>query len=120
MKISYTEKKVMDMIWEKEPVHSRDVVEYCRLRFDWKNTTIYTFLKRLEEKGIIVNDHSLITSLVSREEIEQESSREFVQDVFADSLPSFLVAFLHGKKLTEEECGELISLIESHQEKDDD
>ena len=119
MKISYTEKKVMEMIWENEPVRSRDVVKHCKDTFDWKPTTVFTFLKRLGDKGIINNNDSIITSLVSKEEIEQESSNEFIQSVFSESLPSFLAAFLHGKQLSEEESNELIKLIEAHKEKKD-
>lgn len=116
MKISYTEKKVMDMIWDKEPVKSKDIVDYCSNNFGWKSTTTFTFLKRLINKGIIKNESSVVTSLISKDSIEQETSNEFVQDVFNESLPSFLAAFLHGKRLSNSECKELIKLIEDHKE----
>ena len=114
MKISYTEKRVMDLIWENEPVRSRNIVNRCEESFGWKSTTTFTFLKRLSEKGIIVNDSSIIRSLVSKDEIEQEYSKEIVQNAFNDSLPTFLTAFLHDKKLNDSEYEELINLINSH------
>ena len=116
MKITYTEKKVMDVIWDKEPVRSREIVEYCNSSFGWKSTTTFTFLKRLSDKGIIVNESSIITSLISKDDIEKEFSQEVVQDVFNQSLPSFLTAFLHGRLLSEKECDELVRLIQSHRE----
>lgn len=114
MKITYTEKKVMDFIWEKEPVKSKHIVEYCKNHFDWKNTTTFTFLKRLENKGIIVNNSSIVSSLISKNDIEQDVSREFVQDAFNDSLPSFLAAFLNGKRLSDKDYKEIKKLIDEH------
>lgn len=116
MKITYTEKKFMDFIWAHEPVRSKEIVEYCRDCFGWKNTTTYTFLKRLEEKGIIVNDSSTVHSLISQSQIEEDVSREVISDGFRNSLPLFLTAFLNGQKLSKEECDELMALIKSHRE----
>ena len=79
-----------------------------------KNTTTFTFLKRLENKGIVVNNNSIVSSLISKDNIEQEASKEFVQDVFNQSLPSFLAAFLNGKHLSDKEYKEIKKLIDEH------
>ena len=41
------EERLADLIWEKEPLTSAELVKACGEAFDWKRTTTYTMLKRL-------------------------------------------------------------------------
>ena len=42
-----------DIIWDNEPVSSRRLTELAEERLDWKRTTTYTILKRLENAGML-------------------------------------------------------------------
>lgn len=102
-----------DMIWEHEPIHSRDLAQLALEGLDWKRTTTYTVLKRLCDRGLFQNQGGTVTSLVSRQEFYALQSENFVEKSFGGSLPAFLAAFGSRKKLTEAEVEEIQALIDS-------
>ena len=79
-----------------------------------KKSTTYTTLKKLCEKGFARNVDTVVSSLVRKEDVVAYASDRFVEQTFGGSLPNFLVAFLGGKKITEEEAKELKKLIDEH------
>ena len=105
-----------DIIWSNAPLTSRLLAELAEQRLRWKRTTTYTVLKRLCDRGLFQNEKSQVTSLVSREEFRRQQSRSFVQEAFGGSLPSFLTAFMGGRKLTQAQAEELRDLIDHYEE----
>ncbi|MBE6651750.1 MAG: BlaI/MecI/CopY family transcriptional regulator, partial [Ruminococcaceae bacterium] len=59
------EARFADMLWEREPLTTSEIVRLAAKEFDWKRTTTYTVLKRLSEKGLFKNDNGTVTSLIS-------------------------------------------------------
>ena len=57
------EEKFADIIWENEPLHSRDLVRLCDEQLDWRKSTTYTVLKKLCDRGIFQNDNGMVTRL---------------------------------------------------------
>lgn len=106
------ESRFADMIWEREPVSSTELVKLCEREFGWKKSTTYTVLKRLSERGLFVNEGGTVRALVSRADYYAERSERFVDESFSGSLPAFLAAFTSRKKLTEEDIDELQRLID--------
>ena len=119
MKLSETEKKFMNYIWELEPVSSKQIVQICDEEFGWKKSTTYTFLKRLSDKGALINDDSMIRSLISKTEIQKEESQAIIESTFDGSFLSFATAFFSSKGISEEEYVKLKELIDSMKENDD-
>ena len=109
-----SEYKLMDIIWENEPIRSGDIVKICADRFDWKKSTTYTVLKKLGEKGMVSNVDSVVTSLVPKEQVQESQSEQMINKSFGGSLPAFVSAFLKRGNITKEEAQELIDLIETH------
>ncbi|MBR6650743.1 MAG: BlaI/MecI/CopY family transcriptional regulator, partial [Clostridia bacterium] len=89
-----------------------DMGEGCKEKLDWSRTTTYTVIKRLVERGILKNDNSLITSLVSKDEIQAAEIDELVEKKFEGSLPAFISAFTKHAKLSEKDIAELREFIE--------
>lgn len=112
IKLGAIESRFADIIWSREPVHSRDLVKLCEQELSWKKPTTYTVLRRLCERGIFQNENSIVTSLISREEFYARQSEQFVEETFDGSLPAFLAAFGRRKKLSEAEIDELQNVIE--------
>ncbi len=108
--------RFLSVIWDSAPVHSTRLVELCLSRLGWKKSTTYTMLRKLCEKGLVRNEDSLVTPLVSRDEVQAAESEIFVEQTFSGSLPGFLVAFLGGKTISDEEAEELKRLIDMHKE----
>lgn len=68
-KIFESEHRFCLLLWEHEPIKSGDLVALCREKLDWKPTTTYTVIKRLSERGVVKHENTIVTSLISREEV---------------------------------------------------
>jgi len=110
------EARFMDIIWDHEPVPSGKLVELCGEKLGWKKSTTYTMIKRLSEKGLVKNENSTVTALVTREEVRAAESSFVMEQTFAGSLPGFLVSFLGGKTISKKEADELKELIDRYSE----
>ena len=113
LKLGIAEARFADIVWEREPISTKELVNICQKEFDWKRTTTYTVLKRLCEKGLFKTENSMVTSLVSKAEFEGMQSEQFVEDTFQGSLPAFLTAFGSRKKLSDAEIDELQKIIDA-------
>lgn len=110
-KLADAEAKFADIIWEREPLASPELVRICEKEMNWKKSTTYTVLKKLCEKGIFRNENAMVSAVLSKEEFYGRQSRKYVEDVFEGSLPRFLTAFCGGKKLTAREVEEMQKFI---------
>ena len=115
-KLAETEAKFADIIWEREPIGSTELVRVCEEQLDWKKSTTYTVLKKLCARGIFRNEDAVVTARLSREEFYGGKSRQFVEETFGGSLPRFLTAFIGKKKLTDAQVEELQALIENYRD----
>lgn len=105
------------IVWENEPLTSRQLVDLSLERLGWKKSTTYTVLRKLEERGVLRNENSVVTSVIPREDILREESRAVVEDTFGGSLPSFLTAFMGGRTISDAEAQELKDLIDQYRER---
>ncbi len=111
LQLGIIEAKFADLIWEREPVTSSELVHLCADRFQWKRTTTHTVLRRLCDKGLFENNGGTVTAKISREEFYTRHSRQYVASTFGGSLPAFLAAFTGGGRLTPEEREQLQALL---------
>lgn len=112
-RLGEVESRFADIIWEKEPLPSRELAKLAEEALSWKRTTTYTVLKRLCDRGLFQNKDGQVTSLVSRAEYYARQSEQFVENTFQGSLPAFLAAFGSRKKLSEEEIDQLQKVIDA-------
>lgn len=110
------ETRFAEIIWENEPISSKELTEKSLAVLGWKKSTAYTVLKRLCNKGIFKNENGTVTSLLSKEKFYSLQSEKFVKETFDGSLPAFLTAFTSSKKLSKEEISHLRKLIEEYEE----
>ena len=113
LKLGMVEGRFADMVWENQPVSTKDLVKLCDKELNWKRTTTYTVLKKLCERGIFKTENSVVTALISRDEFYAIRSEKFIDETFKGSLPAFIAAFSSRKKLSAEELSELQRLIDS-------
>ncbi len=106
------ERQFADLIWEHEPVASRDLVALAEAALSWKKSTTYTILRRLSDRGLFRNENGTVTACITREEFLARQSRRYVQDSFGGSLPRFLAAFTAQEKLSGDEIAALRRLID--------
>lgn len=107
------ESRFADIIWQNEPLHSRELVTLCQEQLNWKKPTTYTVLRKLCERGIFQNSDGIVTARISREEFYAMQSEQFVATAFSGSLPAFLAAFARRKALSREEVDQLRDMIDA-------
>ena len=112
IQLGAVEARFADIIWEREPVTSTELIKLAAAKLTWKRTTTHTVLRRLCDKGLFQNNNGVVTSLLSRQEFYALHSKKYVDETFAGSLPAFLAAFTSEKKLTAEEITEIRKLID--------
>lgn len=112
IQLGAVEARFADIIWEREPVTTSELVKLAAAELTWKRTTTHTVLRRLCDKGLFQNRDGVVTSLLSRQEFYALHSKKYVDETFAGSLPAFLAAFTSEKKLTAEEITEIRELID--------
>ena len=115
-RLTYGEARLMQLIWDSEPLLSNQLTEKCLAALGWKKSTTYTMIKKMGEKGFLKSENAVVTALIPREQVQTAESEKFVEQTFAGSLPGFLVAFLGGKKISQAEAEELKALIDAHRE----
>jgi BlaI family transcriptional regulator, penicillinase repressor len=116
MKLCESDYRFMLVVWEYEPVASGRLVTLCAERLGWKKPTTYTVLRKMCEKGLLKNEDTIVSAIVSMERVQAFQSKHFVERAFEGSLPRFLVSFLGGKTISEKEADELRRLIDTHKE----
>lgn len=111
-KIFESEYRFCLILWEHEPIRSRDLAELCKARLGWSKTTTYTVIKRLSDRGVVKSENAVVTSLVSKDEAQVAELDELMEKRFENSLPAFIAAFAKRQKLSEEDIDALQRIIE--------
>ncbi len=110
-KVFESEYRFCLILWENEPIKSSELVALCKEQLGWKPTTTYTVIKRLSERGVLENKNTIVTSLVSKEEVQKAQINEMVEKTFEGSLPAFIAAFTKHQGLTDKEIDEVQQMI---------
>lgn len=110
-KIFESEYQLCLILWEHEPLKSMQLAKLCQEKLGWSKTTTYTVIKRLSERGVVKNENTIVTSLVSREESQQAQMEELVEKTFQGSVSAFLAAFARSKMLSREDARRLMELV---------
>ena len=111
-KIFESEYRFCLILWEHEPVKSSELVKLCREQLGWKPTTTYTVLRRLSDRGVLKNENTIVTSLVSKDEVQAAEIDELVEKKFEGSVPAFFAAFTKRRKISQEEIDEVQKMID--------
>ncbi len=118
-KIYESEYRFCLILWEHEPVRSKELVRLCQEQLGWKPTTTYTVIKRLSERGVLKNENTLVTSLVSKDAVQEAELGEFVEKTFEGSLPAFVAAFTRRGDLRKEDIDALQAMIDRYRKEAD-
>ena len=115
-KIFESEYRFCLLLWEHEPVNSTKLAALCKEQLGWSKATTYTVIRRLSERGVLKNENTIVSSLISKEEAQKSRLEEMVEETFEGSMPAFIAAFSKTKKLTRQEAQQLKALIDSFEE----
>lgn len=113
-KVFESEYRFCLILWENEPVKSSKLVELCKELLGWKPTTTYTVIKRLSERGVLKNENTVVTSLVSKDQVQAAELNEMVEKTFEGSLPAFIAAFTKHQKISDAEIDAVQQMIDRY------
>ena len=113
-KVFESEYRFCLILWEHEPIKSSELVILCKEQLGWKPTTTYTVIKRLSERGVLKNENTIVSALVSKDEVQAAEINEMVEKTFEGSLPAFIAAFTKHQKISERDIDALEQMIDRY------
>jgi len=113
LKLFDSEIKVMELIWDNEPVSAKQISIIASGRIGWNKNTTYTVIKKLEKKGAIRRGEPgfVCTSLISREDVRKEETRNLADRLFGGSRKALFSALLEDETLSKEDIAELREML---------
>ncbi len=106
------EYKFMKLVWSNEPINSTELVKLSLEKLGWKKSTVYTTIKRLAQKELLVNDNAIVRSLISEDDVARTQTMDSIDQFYDGSIQRFFASFLKHEKLSKDEIQSLRSLIE--------
>ena len=111
-KIYEGEYRFLNILWENEPIASPKLVQLCNEQLGWKKSTTYTVIKKLIDKRIVKNENTIVSALVTKEEVDRQDSEELLQRTSKGNIPAFFAAFLKDRKLSREDAEHIRQIID--------
>ncbi|MBY2445728.1 BlaI/MecI/CopY family transcriptional regulator [Clostridioides difficile] len=98
-KLPEAELKVMRYIWESDKVlTSREITEAMEQKYEWKDTTTFTVLKRLQRREFLetekIDKRTHYNVLVKEKQYQRFETIEFIKNIHKNSIKS-LISALH-------------------------
>lgn len=110
-KVFESEYRLLCILWENEPINSTALVKLCKERLGWVKGATYTVIKRLAERGVIKHENTIVSALVTKEDVRLAEFDELLANRFDGSVPTFLATFSRKQKLSEKQIDEIMQII---------
>ena len=115
-RISESEWRVMQVLWEHGPQTANDVVQRLDGQEKWKPRTVKTLIGRLVQKGAVRFEEEghryRYSAAVREDECIRSETRSFVRRVYQGAMKPALAAFLEDVELSSQEIEELQKVLE--------
>ncbi len=110
-KVFESEYRFLCLLWENEPINSTSLVKLCKEQLGWVKGATYTVIKRLVERGVVKHEDTMVSSLVTKEEVRLSEFDELLTNRFEGSLPAFIATFSKKQKLSQKQIDDIMSII---------
>jgi len=115
MKLSEAEWSVMEVLWRGESFPLKSVADSLKEKCGWSKNTVYTYLNRMEAKGLVKIDHGSRTpysAAKSREECAKNEREELLSKVYSGATSDLIAAFLKESPIPKSEIERLRKLLD--------
>lgn len=115
MKLTEAEWSVLDALWEKKEASLKELTDALAPVQDWNKKTVFTYLTRMEAKGLVSIDRSKekpYSAAVTRESCARQEREELCSKVYGGATGEMLAAFLKESTISKEEIDRLKKLLE--------
>lgn len=109
-----SELKLMEMVWENEPVSAKELSIIASERIGWNKNTTYTVIKKLVEKKMIHRNEPgfICTSLISKDDVRKAETEGLIRKLYNGSKKALFSALIEDETLSEAELDELRKMLE--------
>ncbi len=113
IKLFDSELKIMDIVWEREPVSAKEISLIAAETIGWNKNTTYTVIKKLIEKNAIkrTEPNFICTSLVKKDDVRKAETQSLIDKLYNGSKKAFFAAFIEDQ-ISDDELEVLKKLIE--------
>lgn len=115
MKLSQAEWSVMEVLWDGSEFSLKEITDALEPVQGWNRKTVFTYLSRMEGKGLIAIDRSKThpySAAVSREACAREERDELLTKVYSGAAGDLIAAFLKESKISREEVEKLRRMLD--------
>ncbi len=115
MKISEAEWSVMEVLWQGDSFALKSIYTELNKVNGWSKNTVFTYLNRMESKGLVKIDRTSRTPYsanVSREECAREERNELLNKVYSGAASDLISAFLKETRISKQEIERLKKLLD--------
>jgi len=115
MKLTEAEWSVLNVLWEKEEISLKELTDALLPNKGWNKKTVFTYLTRMENKGLVAIDRSKekpYSAAISREACAKQEREELCSKVYGGATGEMLAAFLKESSISMEEINHLKKLLD--------
>ena len=121
MKLTNSEWRIMNVLWERYPATGRGVAERLPKEVTWAYTTIKTLLSRLVEKGAVKESKNGNTSIyepiLSRQNARRNALKSLANQAFDGAFGPLMHFLLEDQKLSAKQRQELQQVLKQTNQK---
>ena len=116
MKLSDAEWTVLEILWQGRSFTLGDITSALKNINGWSSKTVYTYLTRMEAKGLVAIDRSVsapYSAAIPREDCVKSERHELLNRAYKGAAGDLIAAFLKESHISAEEKERLRSLLDN-------
>lgn len=119
IQISDAEFEIMQVIWDKHPISTNEIVEETAGRKSWNMRTVHTLISRLEKKGAIKHTKAgrlyIYSPVILREDYIASESRSFVRRFYDGAVSKMVMSFIDADMISAEDMAKLKEMLDERE-----
>lgn len=115
MKLSEAEWAVLNILWSGRRFSLKEITTALQKVNGWNKNTVYTYLTRMEKKGLVAIERSQdkpYSAAVTKEYCAQKERNELLDKVYGGATGDLIAAFLKESSISSEERNRLKKMLD--------
>lgn len=115
MKCTEVEWSVLNILWSGERFSLGEITRELQEVNSWSKNTVYTYLRRMEAKGLVHIDHTQArpyAAAVSREACAKQERDSLLNKVYGGAAGELIAAFLKESTIPQQELERLRKMLD--------
>ncbi|MDR2712233.1 MAG: BlaI/MecI/CopY family transcriptional regulator [Clostridiales bacterium] len=112
--------RVMRLLWERSPLSCRQIEDQLKNETGWTRHTLFSFLKRMVERGVIRTDNTvhpkLYFPILDQKKAVREETRAFADKLFGGDLRLLVSNIVAHEELDDSELNAMFEDLKKAKE----